>query len=370
MLLQGAMLATTIATNNSEYAPFAIGGAGLAAQLMTQKYSRSAELEADYYGMQYMARAGYDPQAAVELQKTFVRLSEGRQSNWLDGLFSSHPPSMERVEANRNTAAQLGHRGELGVERYAAAMAPLRHDQPAYEKYAQGRKALKKGELETALQYAEAAIALQPKEPLFHSLRGDIRLLQKNYTDAITNFDRALALDPTYFHYYLQRGLAYEKLGKPQLAQADLQRSIDYLPTAPALNSMGQLALSQGDTRAAKEYFAGAATSQTPIGAAAKSALVRLDIGDNPQRYLRLGAGLDAHGYLILLLANGTTEPVTAIAIQINYVDRNNNRRSSILQINQIVPGSQQIRFRTDIGPLPGLEQVQARITHAAIAGP
>ncbi|MFA6687462.1 MAG: M48 family metalloprotease, partial [Desulfuromonas sp.] len=142
MLLQGALLATTVATSNSEYAGLAVGGAGLSAQLITQKYSRGAELEADYYGMQYMARAGYDPQAAVELQRTFVRLSEGRQSSWLDGLFASHPPSMERVEANQRTAAELSRGGELGIERYAAVMQPLFRDQPAYEKYAQGRKAL------------------------------------------------------------------------------------------------------------------------------------------------------------------------------------------------------------------------------------
>ncbi|MDY0213067.1 MAG: M48 family metalloprotease [Desulfuromonadaceae bacterium] len=368
MLLQGAMLATSVATSNSEYAALAAGGAGLASQLITQKYSRGAELEADYYGMQYMARAGYDIQAAIELQKTFVRLSEGQQSNWLDGLFSSHPPSIERVEANRNTAAHLGPGGELGTQRYAATLELLRRDQPAYEKYALGRKALKQGELGTALQYADEALTLQPREPLFHSLRGDIRLQQKDYADAITNFDHALALDATYFHYYLQRGLAHQKLNHTLLAQADLQRSIDFLPTAPALNGMGQLALSQGNTAAAKGFFAGAATSQTPVGMAAKSALVRLDIGDNPQKYLRIGAGLDARGYLILQLANDTAEPVTAITIQVTYIDKNQNRRSSSLQIDQIMQGSQQIRFGTDIGPLSGLEQVQARITHAAIA--
>ena len=39
-----------------------------------------------------MQRAGYDPREAVDLQDTFVRLAEGRESGWLDGLFASHPP--------------------------------------------------------------------------------------------------------------------------------------------------------------------------------------------------------------------------------------------------------------------------------------
>ena len=49
--------------------------------------------------------SGYDPEAAVALQQTFVRLSEGQSDRgWLAGLFASHPPSAERVEQNRETA--------------------------------------------------------------------------------------------------------------------------------------------------------------------------------------------------------------------------------------------------------------------------
>lgn len=368
LLLQGAVLATTVATSNSEYAAIAAGGAGLASQLITHKYSRSAELEADYYGMQYMARAGYDPHAAVELQRTFVRLSEGRQSNWLEGLFSTHPPSMERVEANMRTAAELNKDGEVGTERYTQMLAPLLRDQPAYEKYASGRKALEQGDVATALRLAEEALALQPNEPLFHSLRGDIRLKQGRYEDAVTNFDRALALDDSYFQYYLQRGLAYQKLGNPQLAQADLERSTQYLPTAPALNSLGQLALKQGDINEAKGYFSAAASSDSSAGLAAKRALVRLDIGDNPQKYVNLGGGLDPQGYLILQLGNKTSEPITNIEIEVRYIDSNNRQRSGTIRIKQVIREEQQLRINTNIGPLDGLNQAEAKITHAAIA--
>ena len=81
-----------------------IAGAGVAAGLITTKYSRNAELEADAYGMHYMVKAGYDPNAAVSLQETFVKLSDNKSSNWLKGLFASHPPSPERVKANRERA--------------------------------------------------------------------------------------------------------------------------------------------------------------------------------------------------------------------------------------------------------------------------
>ena len=81
ILLQVAILATGIATRDKDYSSLALGGALLASTLFSQKYGRDAEREADLYGMEYMKRAGYDPQAAVGLQETFVRLSKDRRQD-------------------------------------------------------------------------------------------------------------------------------------------------------------------------------------------------------------------------------------------------------------------------------------------------
>jgi predicted Zn-dependent protease len=72
MLLQTAVLATAAATGRGDYSGIAVGAATLGAQLINQRNGREAELESDYYGMVYMSRAGYDPQAAVTLQETFL----------------------------------------------------------------------------------------------------------------------------------------------------------------------------------------------------------------------------------------------------------------------------------------------------------
>lgn len=142
MVLQGLVLATAVASSDSDYGNLAVGGAGVAAQLVSMKYGRDAELESDFYGMQYMSKAGYDPQGAVSLQETFVRLSEGRRSDWLSGLFASHPPSQARVEANITTAATLPAGGMTGEAEFQQAMQKTRAAKPAYDAYDEGRKAL------------------------------------------------------------------------------------------------------------------------------------------------------------------------------------------------------------------------------------
>ena len=181
MLLQGAMLATVVATSNSDYAQLAQLGAGVGAQLITQKFGRDAEREADFYGMQYMSRAGFDPQGAVELQKTFVQLADGKRQDWLSGLFASHPPSQERVQNNLQTLKALPAGGEDGRKRFRQKTARLVKTKPAYAAYDQGRKALADGKLREARKLAGKAQRLEPREAHFHALLGDIeRKLAEN----------------------------------------------------------------------------------------------------------------------------------------------------------------------------------------------
>lgn len=60
------------------------------------KFSRSAEAEADYLGLQYMYKAGYDPNSYV----TFfgkVMQEERREPGSVPKIFADHPPTADRV---------------------------------------------------------------------------------------------------------------------------------------------------------------------------------------------------------------------------------------------------------------------------------
>ncbi|HEB97303.1 MAG TPA: peptidase M48 [Sedimenticola thiotaurini] len=243
VLLQAALLAAGVAAgaSDNDNAALLLGAASVGAGLINQKYSRDAELEADHYGMIYMQRAGYDPQAAVALQQTFVRLAEGRDQNWLTGLFASHPPSQERVEKNRQMARQLGAgKGRIGEAEYRRATARLRRDKPAYAAYDEGRKLLRKSP-EKSLRLAQKAIAIEPEEGLFHELLGDALTLLDRPREARRAYDRAVRLNDGFFRPYLKRGALEADLGEREAARRDLQRSQQLLPTRIARQLLDRL---------------------------------------------------------------------------------------------------------------------------------
>lgn len=67
------------------------------------KYSREFEREADLFGAQMMARAGYDPRQMARMFQTIERQGGGRGPEWL----SSHPNPGNRVEAINREAEML-----------------------------------------------------------------------------------------------------------------------------------------------------------------------------------------------------------------------------------------------------------------------
>lgn len=276
MLLQLGVAAVGIAASDSEYANLAVGAGMVGAQVINSKYGRDAELEADQYGMQYLAEAGYDPDAAVSLQETFVRLSEGRNPSWLEGLFASHPPSQERVDRNRAYAQELRDDGQLGKDIYQQRTAHIRESQPAYEAHTEGRKALQEGNVELAERKAREALDIEPREGKFHGLLGQVNAERQQYDAALADFNKAVELNPEYFEFYVYRGLIQQEKRNLQAARQDLQKANQLLPTAIAHEALGDISVAQGQRAQAIEHYRIAASSQSPVGQRAAEKLRRM----------------------------------------------------------------------------------------------
>ncbi len=69
-------------------------------------FSRAAEREADFLGLQYMYKAGYDPTSFISFFEK-IREIERKRPGSIPKVFSSHPPTKERVERAQTEIAQI-----------------------------------------------------------------------------------------------------------------------------------------------------------------------------------------------------------------------------------------------------------------------
>ena len=90
-------------------------GLNLAIPLGFLKFSRDNEREADYLGLQYMYKAGYDPNAFVSFFEK-IEAEERRHPGSIPKVFSTHPPTPDRVQkAQQEIATILPARDEYIV---------------------------------------------------------------------------------------------------------------------------------------------------------------------------------------------------------------------------------------------------------------
>ncbi len=255
LLSVGALAANVLLSNsgaNSEAMQQGIAYGSLYGQ---QRYSRSRESEADLYGMRYMAAAGYDSRAAINLQQTFVRLSQGRQADAFSALFASHPPSQQRVEANAETAKKLPAGGNRGAERFRRAMADLKRREPAYQNGDRAIKALQEKDFKQAIALADKAIAAEKNESLFYEIKGTALMELNRSRDALTALNNAVQLNPRCYGPVLRRGLLRYELQSFQAAEKDLMASIRMAPTQIAFIHLGEIAEAQNNCGAATQYY-------------------------------------------------------------------------------------------------------------------
>lgn len=89
----------------------------MGAQLLTLKFSREDESEADLVGLELAARAGYDPSAGVTLWEKMMKANAGAPPEFL----STHPASATRIADIRATLPKvdpLFRRAEKPTQRY------------------------------------------------------------------------------------------------------------------------------------------------------------------------------------------------------------------------------------------------------------
>lgn len=347
--------AVGIAASGSEYGNLINYGSQMGAAAWMARYGRDDELESDHYGMLIMSEAGYDPRGAVRLQETFVRMSEGRNQDFISGLFASHPPSQKRVDANKAFLSELPSGGRVNRDRYQNAIAQIKRDQEAYDAQDEAIKALEE-KPDLALKQLDRAVNIQPDEGQFWELRGHAWKNQDDNANAEKAFTTAINKNSNYFQHWLARGILRKESGRNQAAESDLKRSQELLPTAAGSYYLGEIAESRGDQNNAIAYYQQAASAGGNVGNAAQSKLIRYDLSSNPGKYLASGLLLTKKGELVAAVRNDSGLPVTGV--QVRLVDTRSGLGKAY-NIRGAIGQDQQSSVRTGIVDDPANYRVQ-----------
>jgi tetratricopeptide (TPR) repeat protein len=99
-----------------------------------------------------------------------------------------------------------------------------------------------------AEEYAQKAVALDPKLPLTHFLLGELDLFKSRVPEAIAEFQKELAINPGHAATYYKLADAYSRVQKFEDAERVLQRSIwlDATSTGPYI-LMGKVLEKKGE---------------------------------------------------------------------------------------------------------------------------
>ena len=80
--------------------------AGVTKPLGFSKFTRSFEAEADYLGVQYLYKAGYDPQALISFFER-VQAMQKRKPGLVSKAFSTHPETKDRITKLQKELAKI-----------------------------------------------------------------------------------------------------------------------------------------------------------------------------------------------------------------------------------------------------------------------
>ncbi|MFO7728743.1 MAG: M48 family metalloprotease [Desulfonatronovibrio sp.] len=262
-LLAAAVLTGVSATVGSDMGDLVSGLGGIGAGALLAGYSRNQEREADSLGLEYMARAGYNPEGFTGLMSMLNEMS-GRDESAMAVLFSTHPMSTERYQtaisevAGRYTAQK--ETNPVYRERYMDNIAGLRRIAPAVKAMQDGDEEMKKEDpsrarqhyeqsLNTApddyagnLKMAKCHLTLQnlrearrftrkarqvyPQEPQAVHVMGMVNIHLKNFEQALSEFNDYEKILPGNPNTVFFQGLSLEGMGRRKQAA---QKYYNYL---------------------------------------------------------------------------------------------------------------------------------------------
>ncbi len=186
-LLASVVLAGVSASAGSNLGDLVSGLGGIGAGALLAGYSRNQEREADSLGLEYMARADYNPEGFVGLMNMLNEMS-GKNENSMAVLFSTHPMSSERYKTalrDVETRYQAQKKTKpIFRERFMDNTANLRRIAPTIKALQDGDKAMAQKEPQKAREQYQRAVRATPNDYAANLKMAKCNMVLENHQEA------------------------------------------------------------------------------------------------------------------------------------------------------------------------------------------
>ncbi|MDY7026048.1 MAG: M48 family metalloprotease [Pseudomonadota bacterium] len=237
-LLNGAVVLGSVLLQGAGYDGLAqpaqqLGGLG--SQLLLADYSRDDERQSDDLGMEYMVKAGYNPQGMVDLTELLLSMQEGA-TEAAQSLFASHPMSSERNttairELNQNYAQYKSL--PMYRERFMDNMAPLMRIKSAVIDFGNATMALAQQNATEAESLAERGLRVSPNDYSGLLILSQAEMSQNKWNEAESHLAQAQRAYPQEAQSYFLTAIAKLEMKKPDEAIEQLKGYDSKLPGNP-----------------------------------------------------------------------------------------------------------------------------------------
>ncbi len=245
-----------------KYGDVALIGAYIGSMMYLAHYSRDQERQADQLGVDYMVRAGYEPQAYVSVMEMFLKMRES-EPNFLERLFATHPLTAERIRdcsghAQRYLAARAPNAPPLtlAAANYTSASRRLFSVAPAYALMDEGDKLQEEGSIRAAIAKYNEAVRRAPDQAVIYLSRAQALMEEDDLSAAERDISSARRYYPDLFYTRYFAGKLNIRQERWRNAVTELKAADRLLPGVTEVQYLlGRSYESLGNNSEAAKYY-------------------------------------------------------------------------------------------------------------------
>ncbi len=216
---------------NKDYGDLVINIGKIGAQLLTLKYSREQESQADELGVRFAYEAGYDPRGLLETFKIFEKIGKTHAPEWL----LTHPLPKNRYQHVLKLIKKYDLNKPLikDTKEFHRIKNKIIKTKKSYDLLKKAEKEINEKNPYGALTILNEALKIYPENNAALAVRSIIYADLEKYKKSLKDAEKAIKIDNLYFLPHLVAGFDLLKLKRFQESIKILEKAKKLIPSFP-----------------------------------------------------------------------------------------------------------------------------------------